>query len=226
MPPHFLGSGMSSSKKKETNTSQPPLPPRWKGQDSLELVYQLNERALTLLSQFVKQGSGLWPGAPESRSVWASVSEQGLQRAARFPFVIVDASFMDEAWWRSVAADPSRVIAGPTETLVWPPEASEDLLGELLVFAWHTVKWDRRIARLSLGVISGVADVIATLTPRQLAIVSARHATILRLRWQEDPEFWTRLIKAAGDGDEEALSDIQLHAKLLLSGPLVAGRDP
>ncbi len=35
-------------------------------------------------------------------------------------------------------------------------------------------------------------------------------------------DFWARLLAVAQEGDEEALWDIQLHAKLLLSGGLIA----
>lgn len=67
---------------------------------------------------------------------------------------------------------------------------------ELLVFAWHTVKWDRQVARLSLGMVPGAVEEIARLTLQQLTEVAVRYRGTLRLRWQEDVEFWTRLIKA------------------------------
>jgi hypothetical protein len=207
---------MPGSKRKRTTTYQPPLPPQWKGRDALQMVYELNERALTLLSEAVTEKLGPWPPDHPVRALWASAGTQVLQRAARFPFVIVDACFKDEAWWRAVVRNPEHQGTSSPETPVWPMKGSEEVLGELLVFAWHTVKWDKRVARLSLGIPSGVADTIGALTPRQLAIISARHASALRLRWQEDPEFWTRLVITARDGDEEALADIQLDAELLL----------
>jgi hypothetical protein len=108
---------------------------------------------------------------------------------------------------------------GPT---CWPHEAAQQLMNEALVFAWHTAKWDRRVARLSLGMSTGVVSLMAALTPQQLAVISVRHWGVLRLRWQKEPDFWARLLAAARDGDEEALSENHLHAKLLLSGTLVA----
>jgi hypothetical protein len=76
--------------------------------------------------------------------------------------------------------------------------------------------------RVSPRVKDKTTSSIATLTPRQLAVISARHWDALRLRWQEERDFWARLLAAAQDGDEEALSESHLHAKLLLSGTLVA----
>jgi hypothetical protein len=41
---------------------------------------------------------------------------------------------------------------------------------------------------------------------------------------QDDAAFWTRLLEAARDDDEETLADIHLHAKLLLSGELIGSQ--
>jgi hypothetical protein len=222
MPLLLSGVGMPPSKGKKNSTAyQPPLPPRWKGRDSLELVYQLNERALTLLSEAATQQIGCWPESGQFRAAWAGLSAEVLARAARFPFVVLDARFMDEPWWRARVNDTESSADDLVQKSAWPPQMREELFGELLVFAWHTVKWDQRVARLSLGMLPSVVDVIAGLTPRKLAVISARDAGVLRLRWQEDPEFWARLMVAARDGDEKGLSDSQLHAKLLLSGPLL-----
>jgi hypothetical protein len=205
---------MSSNKRKEKDTSQSPKPPRWKGGDSLELVYQLNERAFTLLIQ----------SANYNRELWGHLDEQAIRRAARFPFLIVDVHFINEAWWRSVILNRQESLAAHSAGL-WPQEVANKLLSEVLVFAWHTARWDRRVARLILGMVPGVVEVVRGLTPQQLDAVSGSHGAALRLRWQEDTEFWARLAKAAREGAGEALADIHLHAKLRLSGELMARRN-
>jgi hypothetical protein len=48
----------------------------------------------------------------------------------------------------------------------------------------------------------------------------------LRLRWQEDREFWTRLVRAARDGDGETLADIHLHAGRDVKGPSGGNKIP
>lgn len=214
MPPHFWGIGMSSAKRREKDPTQPPQPPRWKGADALELVYKMNERAFTLLKE----------GAMQNRDLWSDLDVQAIQRAARFPFVILDVCFTDELLWRSRSAANQRQPAARVGTLLWPEPLAEQLVGELLVFAWHTVKWDRQVARLSLGMMPGVVEAIAGLTPQQLTEVAAQFKSALRLRWQEDVEFWTRLLKAAArEGNEGTLADVHLHAKLLLLGELMTG---
>jgi len=204
---------MSSYKRKEKDTAQPPTPPRWKGGDSLELVYRLNERAFTLLKE----------GATQHRELWSGLPAEAIQRAARFPFLIVDVHFIDEVWWRSVLLNPQGPIGqSGVAACLWTPEAAQKLMSEVLVFAWHTARWDRRVARLVLGMTPPVVEIFRGLTPQELDVVSGLQGGMLRLRWQQDQEFWARLVRAARNGDDEALADIHLHAKLLLSGELMA----
>lgn len=203
---------MSSYKRKEEDPAEPPTPPRWKGADSLELVYRLNERAFMLLKQ----------SASPHGELWSQLDTEALRRAARFPFLIVDVYFIDEAWWRSVLLNPQGLIGQGSVACLWTPEVAQKLMSEVLVFAWHTARWDRRVARLVLGMVPSVVEIFRRLTPQELDAVSGLHGGALRLRWQEEQEFWAPLLRAARDGDEEALSESHLHAKLLLSGTLVA----
>jgi len=198
---------MPSYKRKDEDPSAPPTPPRWKGADSLELVCQFNERVLTLLKE-----AGAQP--------WSQLSAESIRRAARFPFVIVDVMLTDEPWWRAIMAS-LKVPARNASLSLWPAEVAQKLTGEVVVFAFHTARWDRSVARLVLGMAPGVVEVVRALTPQQLDEIPRRYCGALRLRWQEDREFWARLIAAAQDGDGEALADIHLHAKLLLSGELM-----
>src|ERR1700722_19445463 len=135
----------------------------------------------------------------------------------------------------------TQALGGPSETLCWGPRRARsvrstsglsgvccqwpwretpgsvlvDLMQEMLIFAWHTVKWDQRIARLSLGMAPAVAESIAALTPGQLTIIAGNYRGALCLRWYNQPDFWRRLLIAARDNDEEILAEIHLHAKLL-----------
>jgi hypothetical protein len=213
---------MPPSKRKTRAIYRPPSPPRWKGRDSLELVYQLNERALKLLSDAVTNNTADWPVSLQHRELWLTLAADVAQRAARFPFVILDVHFTDQAWWHSALTNPEGIGHGGSENTCWPREVSEQLMSETLVFAWHTAKWDRRVARLTFGMLPGVVEVVSALTPQQLAVIPARVSGALRLRWQGEPDFWRRLLAAARDVDEDALADIHLHGMLLLSGALLA----
>jgi len=196
------------------------LPPVWKGRDSLDLAFELNQRFFRLASDLAADtDADGWPLIAQGRELWSKLDAQAIVRAARFPFVILDVHFTHEKWWREVI-DGSGARAHPHG---WPASVSKHLMSEMLVFAWYTAKWDWRVARLSLGMLPAVAELIAALTPQQLASVSGEHCGVLRLRWSDDSDFWTRLLLAARAGDEEALADSHLHANLLLSGELLAG---
>jgi hypothetical protein len=209
---------MSKAKGRKEEIYQPPPPPRWKGTESLELVYALNERCLRLLRDLAASDPGGWPLIIQHRELWSTLTEEAVKRAARLSFVILDVHFTDEAWWpRVVQLTDLPVGAGSA----WPAKIAEPLMSEVLVFAWHTAKWDRRAARLSLRARPAVVDAIAALTPQQLTGVIAHHGE-LRLRRQDNPDFWGDLLLAAHSGDENALEAVHLRAKLLLSGELTA----
>jgi hypothetical protein len=217
MPLRLTGAGMRKAKKKENGQYRPPTPPRWKGRESLDLAFELNQRTLKLLSDWAanREAAG-WPLTLE-RELWSKLDAQAIARAARFPFVILDVHFLSEAWWREVIVGSK----GAAASQAWSTAISQDLMSETLIFAWHTAKWDARVARMALGTVPAVATLIAALTPQQLATISREHSGALCLRWQDNSDFWTRLLFAARGGDEEVLAEIHLHAKLLLCGELI-----
>ena len=210
---------MSKAKKRDKQRYQPPTPPRWTGRDSLDLAYQLNERSLSLLRDVAGgPDAGDWPLIAHDQMLWSTLDAKTIERAARFPFVILDVHFTDIEWWRETI-NGSDVPADPND---WPESVSEQLMSETLIFAWHTAKWDRRVARLSLGMSPAVAELIAALTPQRLAAISEHRSSALRLRWQDDPDFWARLIVAAKSENDDNLEDVHLHAKLLLTGEIIS----
>jgi len=208
---------MSKSKRKTRIVYQPPSPFLWKGRDSLELVYQLNERALTLLVEAARSGTSEWLSETAYRALWSELTTEALQTAARIPFVILDARFTDDEWWREAAVSPQEFPLTVSGAPGWPGDVAQQLMSETLVFAWHTAKWDRRLARGLLGMSPGVVGSIARLTPRELGLIPSRHWAALRLRWEDEPGIWARLLTAAQESDEEALAECHLHAQLLLS---------
>ena len=214
---------MSRSRKKQREIYHPPSPPRWKGRDLLELVYELNERCLKLLCNLAKAtNTCLWPAITQHRELWARLDADAIKRAGHFSFVILDVHFTDASALQELSRDDGSAVGASSETCLWPAEVAAELMQETLVFAWHAAKWDRRVARLALGMLPSVAQSIAALTPQALAAVASRASAALRLRWKDYPEFWVHLLVAARDDDQEALEEIRLHAQLLLSGELIA----
>jgi hypothetical protein len=134
-------------------------------------------------------------------------------RIAALPFVIVDLRFKDNDWWReiteqlSVATTPSTPFA--------------DLALETLLFARQAAREDITVAKAMFAMTSPVAKRVASLNMSKVKSIAATHAHELRIRWDEDPEFWRDLLLACRSADEESLDDLRRHAKLLFCGETV-----
>lgn len=198
----------------------PPAPPRWRGTQSLELVYQLNERSIDALCDVAIRNS------PEvrleviaaNRELWARLDADGRQAIARLPFLVLDAHFREEAWWRRAAEQMTRAVPQGGEGNDLPHELAEQLMHETTMFAWQTARWDKTVAQLSLGMTSGVVAIVATLTPQQIRVIATTQSEGIRVRWDDDVQFWRELLKAANAKEARKLAELHLLAKLRLCG--------
>jgi hypothetical protein len=189
----------------------PPPTPRWKGRQSLEIVYRFNERCFQMIGESV--GANGMCGAPaiaENRDLWSRLDEVARERAARFPFLILDVHFRNQTWWRNVidGTTVGEIASAHSYSL------AEALMEETLLFAAQTVHWDASVARLTLGMSPEVVELLQGLHPQLMASIWRKHSGELRLRWQEQPLFWRPLLVAACDADDEALSERHLDAQL------------
>jgi hypothetical protein len=215
---------MSESKEgaaHDLTSPQQPQPPHWKGQQSLDLVYQLNERCIELLSEAA--ASAALTGPPilaDNRELWMGLTSDERQRAARMPFVMLDVRFKNTAWWMQIAQGRTHEPAAESCTGGLSPEASEPLTQEIVMFAWQTARWDETVAELSFGMSSAVARVIATLTPQKIRAIALREHAATRVRWDDDSQLWRELLSAAKANHEEKLASLHLQAKLLLCSEL------
>jgi hypothetical protein len=222
LPSKSQGGDMSESTHGATPDPAPPVPPRWKGINSLDLVHQLNERCFELLCDLAAADTRHTdlPLLADNREIWIRVEPEARHRAARMPFVVVDAKFSDEAWWRHAAASRARVAGAEAFSNGLPHEASEQLMHEVIMFAWQTARWDRTVAQLSLGMTPSVADIVAALTPQKVREIAARESHAVEIRWANNPVFWRDVLVAASEGSNERMAELHLHAKLLLCGEL------
>lgn len=209
-----------------TATATVPAPPRWRGVRSLALVHQLNERCLELLSQVAASANTDCPLALVQlhRDLWRNLDATARRLAARLPFVMVDIRFTDLAWWRHAREPVSSGACDAKETASLPPSIGEPLMHETLMFVWHAAQSDARLACLAVGMSRDVSMAIAGMTAQEIRNVASKHSGEVGPRWRDAPEFWRKLLVAAQGGDENALADVHLHAKLLLSGELLAAR--
>jgi len=196
-------------------------PPRWRGARSLELVYQLNDRCLELLSQMVAGAEGECPLALVNlhRELWRQLDTSARQRAARLPFVIVDVQFTNSQWWQQ-ARRPAVRPEAPTAAC-FPTEVGAQLMNETLMFVWHVAQSDSRGALHIVGMSPDVSAIVAALSAHELRDIAARNGSEIEPRWRDSPHWWGALLAAAIGDDQLALADIHLHAKLLLCGRLL-----
>jgi hypothetical protein len=217
---------MSEATHGATPDPAPPIPPRWKGINSLDLVRQLNERCIELLCDLAVADARHtdFPILTGNREIWAGLEPEARNRAARMPFIVVDAKFSDDEWWRHAAQSRARAVGAEAPSNGLPHEASEQLMHEVTMFAWQTARWDRTVAQLSLGMTPSVAEIIAALTPQQVREIAAREEQVVEFRWANNAVFWRDLLVAATEGSDERLAELHLHAKLLLCGELAEFR--
>jgi len=196
--------------------------PRWNRRQSLDLVHQLNEHCLELLAGVAAADAGSeLPLVSANRDLWAQLRPEARKRAALLPFVIVDLYFADEAWWQRAIAAPASTLHETDSTNWLPSELSERLVQETLMFAWQMARSDRTAAQVSFAMRSTVAAMIGQLTPGQVRVIASRVSRDIHVRWEQNGRFWRELLFAAESGNDEAIAELHLHAKLQLLGPLV-----
>jgi hypothetical protein len=62
-------------------------------------------------------GPGDWLPTGRNRELWSKLDAGAIERAARYPFVILDVHFTDAAWWHADSKAP--------ENSKWPATVSE-----------------------------------------------------------------------------------------------------
>lgn len=200
---------------------------RWKGARSLQLAHALNVRCIDLLCHsatkpFVER---LPPMLRENRNLWCQLNVEGRRRLAELPFVIVDARFRDESWWRtrgSIGGDLVAERAAADESL---REARASLFLETLMFAWQVAREDSAVAQILFAMSKPVAGIVSSLPMQDIRTLAAERSEALRVRWDEDSQLWRDLLVAVATDDEAALEEVRLHAKLLFCGDLIARAD-
>jgi len=200
---------------------------KWTGTQTLDFVYALNERCLQLLARQVTAGGRGFPECDTLemcaafKKLWFDLDEPAHRRAAKCPFLLIDMRFTNEKWWREVTDGSGSNDAKSSDSSIFPAELARELSAEALTLAWHTTRSDARIASQALGLSPGVAGIIASLGPREVQRVAARHGLQLRPRWEKNPAFWEQLLRTAVGGNTASLFEFHLHGLQLLGGDLL-----
>ena len=107
---------MSNAQTTREAAYRPPLPPRWKGSDSVTMVHEFNARCLTALGAWAKESVQCDLSVIEQhRALWSQLDGLSIQRAAQLPFVILTVRFTD-----GTCADVEAIITCSGYTPVFP----------------------------------------------------------------------------------------------------------
>jgi hypothetical protein len=195
----------------------------WRGSSALRRVHTLNERCLELLTHLARSNAEhVSPDTVQCyRALWGNLNPQARSQAAQVPCLLLDVYFKDARWWRW-ARDPHAVRRHriPARNSFSRRIAGE-LMRETLMLAWSTVAFDRAAATILLGMAPDVSAIIAELGVHDVERIAARQSRYLQLRWDDFPAFWSRLLNAAVQGDEDALHACHLHGIQLLGSELL-----
>jgi hypothetical protein len=203
-------------------------PPKWKGAPSIRLAQQLNEQCIDLFCELAIDSSPdvPWSLVASNRDLWIRLDATARKRLAVFPFVIVDVRFKDEAWWRSAGQERPVALRAHAGSSAMPSTRYDYLVLETLMFAWQVAREDRHVAQLVFAMTPAVADCIAALTMQHVRTIAVEGSRYLRIRWDDEPQFWRELLICAREGDEAALTALRRDAKLLFCGELIQVPSP
>jgi hypothetical protein len=141
------------------------------------------------------------------------------QRAAECPFLLLDAGFHDEEWWRGLKHGLPRIARDPLGCL--PQQRAIPLARSTLTLAWYWARANLETAALALGMSPTCSVLIASLTLQDLETIAHRQYKCLRPRWADRPAVWRALLGAARQADPQPLSDFRLYGAQLIIGELL-----
>jgi hypothetical protein len=209
--------------KSEEGAESSATSPRWTGAPSIALAEQVNEQCIELVCELATASSTqeLPPFVSQNRDLWRLLEPDARKRVAAFPFVIVDLRFKDAELWREVSE--GRLMSSTDSPLYTgvPPRLFEDLALETLLFARQAAREDVNVAKAMFAMTSAVASLVASLSLSQIRAIASANTSELKVRWDNDPEFWRDLLIACRASDAPALAAVRRHAKLLFSGELI-----
>lgn len=180
-------------------------------------VVEINEQALAALQQLALAGEGSrWPLLRELRSLWQELDGAALGRAARCPYVLLDAGFADPCRW--LAARGREVCDVQRPEALFAPREALPIARLLLIYAWHLARTRRLAARFVLGMSASGAEALAGCTLAQITRVAEGRPDWLVPRWPQRLDAWRQLLQAALGDESAGLEQAQLRGLQMLAG--------
>jgi hypothetical protein len=191
----------------------------WLHAKTLDTLAELNEQCLELLCDQAAS-----PGRPRPLllggldALWRGLDTAARRRAARCPFLLVDAGFM------GTGSLPWQI--GPGIRDVDRPELpgafftvprTIQVARLVLTYAWHLARSESAAARLFLGMSARCAERVAGCTLRQMIQVAESEPRLLEPRWPERLGVWRELLAAAATTEPSAMDRFRMRGLQLLA---------
>ncbi len=193
----------------------------WLHSDALDALAAVNEQCLELLCE---QASARTPARPrpallkDLEALWYGLDAGARRRAARCPFLLVDAAFARAPRRPGLAAGGIRDqdwSAPPAPFFTVPRTVTVTRL--VLTYAWHLACGEPAAARLFLGMPMQLAERFASRTLPEVFQLAEGEPGLLRPRWSDRVPVWRDLLAAAKGGDPAALERSRIRGLQLLA---------
>ena len=210
-------------------------PHAWLGPETLESLAEVNEQCLELLCEqaaAVARRDMLGPGgasaAPlltELRTLGIELEPAARRRAARCPYLLLDAGFTAPLRWVPSAAREVRdqACAEPVAAFFPVPRAGA-VMRLVPTYAWHLASSQSAAARVLLGMSAACARHIGMATLGHVSRIAEGHAQWLQPRWADRVTVWRDLLLTAASGEQEALERSRIRGIQLLAADARASR--
>lgn len=205
------------------------IPPRkWRNADTLEAVKQMNEHFLRTLKSFAVRRPDKYPieVIRRHRRLWQRSDASAMKCAAKSPVLLIDVRFGTEDWWKWAITHATGYWRGEQRAESFPSKTANRLMRATLMLAWHAAREGLNASQILFGMSTGVAALIAELTPQQIESIASRHSRELRVRWEEVPGYWQTLLSAAQSRDCARLRAVHLYGIQLIASELSAVQHP
>ncbi len=205
----------------------------WLRTDSFDGLAELNEQCLELMcEQTVSGGARPRPALlAELEPLWRGLDAAARRRAARCPFLLVDAGFTRAAHGSRPGdlgvRDRDWVVhGGPFFTVA----RTVPVTRLVLAYAWHLARSEGPAARLFLGISQLCAARLASCTLRQMMQLAENDPGLLKPRWPDRVHVWRELLVAAAGGDRVGTEQFRIRGLQLLAADArasdLSARDP
>lgn len=192
----------------------------WLQADALEALAELNEQCLDLLCEQAVARAARPPPAllRELEGLWCGLDGGARRRAARCPFLLVDAGFTRAArrlWLYEGSVRDRDWLPAPAPFFTVPRTVPVTRL--VLAYAWHLARSEPAAGRLFLGLSGPCVDLVAARTLRQIIQLAESEPGLLRPRWTDRVHVWRDLLLAAQAGEPAALERFRMRGLQLLA---------